>query len=160
MEEAVRYSVNIEGFEDSNVEIETSGIFKGTSVYLDGKAVPKEKAKGEYLLTSIAGQQKVVLLKFVFLDPIPTVHVDGREIKLADPLTWYQWLWTMWPLILLFIGGALGGFLGGVFSMINIRIIRSNLNSVLRYSVTFAISALAMVLYIILATAIHSSVGK
>lgn len=72
--------------------------------------------------------------------------VAGRAIRLADPLTWCQWLWTAIPLVLVFIGGGLTGDLGGAAMAINIRILRSGKAAVLRYALATLLSPGAPVL--------------
>ena len=79
----------------------------------------KGAKRGEYLIQRDDGSEAIAKLKYRFLDPVPNVVVDEAEIKVVEPLQWYQWLWAGLPILLVFGGGALGGALG--FLAANIR---------------------------------------
>jgi hypothetical protein len=75
-------------------------------------------------------------------------------------LLWYQHLWTGWPIVLVFVGGAIGGLCGGLAWGINQQVFQKTQNPVLRYVWTGLISVAAVVTYFILAIFVLKLIGK
>lgn len=67
-------------------------------------------------------------------------------------LTWYEQLWLGWPMILIFIGGAIGGACGGAAWGLNQQVFQNTKNPVLRYVFTGFISIAAFVVYFVVAS--------
>jgi hypothetical protein len=82
---------------------------------------------------------------------VPHLVVDDKVINLVEPLKWYQWMWGGLPIALIFIGGVLGAIAGIIGFTINIKVFRTELNSVLKYVVSGIVSILAVVTYFIAA---------
>ena len=59
------------------------------------------------------------------------------------------------PVLLVFIGGAIGGALGAIGFMLNIRVFRSSMNRFLKYILTAVVTMLAIVIYIVGAIILH-----
>jgi hypothetical protein len=70
-------------------------------------------------------------------------------------LTWYHYAWIGWPLILVAVGGAIGGGLGGAAAAINYKVFLKTQNPVLRYAWTGLISVTIVVAYLVIATLIY-----
>jgi hypothetical protein len=91
---------------------------------------------------------------------VPQVLWAGQTINLEKPLAWYQWLWGGVPLLLLFVGGAIGGIVGGIAVTLNVRVLRSGMSGILRYAATALVSLAACGIYVavsrILISAIHA----
>ena len=156
----MRYPLSLDGFTGTSVEVEPSGFFKGPRLFVGGELAARGKARGEFLLAPSTGEQRVLQLKRVFLDPIPVVHYQGQTIRIAPALTWYEWAWAAWTLFLLFAGGALGGFLAAVAAVLNIRILRSKAPAIVRYVATFLVSAIAVTLFVVIARTIQAAIGR
>ncbi|HTR43629.1 MAG TPA: hypothetical protein VMH87_18615 [Pseudomonadales bacterium] len=75
-------------------------------------------------------------------------------------LTWYQYAWIGWPLIMVAVGGAIGGGLGGAAAAINYKVFQKTQNAVLRYVWTGLISVAAVMLYLVIATALYMAIHK
>jgi hypothetical protein len=79
---------------------------------------------------------------------MPFLSVGGQVISFADPLQWYQWLWSGWSvLILILIGNVVGLIPALIATLINIQIFRSGLSRPLVYIVTAVASILAVAVY-------------
>jgi hypothetical protein len=86
----------------------------------------------------------------VFLDPVPRLVIDGQKILLAKPLNFFQWVWSGIPILLMFIGGMIGGFIGATAFWINTRIFRSNeIGEVEKFVLTGAVTVIVTLVWFI-----------
>jgi hypothetical protein len=154
----MRYTVNLAGLADRKVEVESS-VFRAPRVLVDGQPAPKGPKRAQFLVRGTDGRDSVLELKTKVPDPVPQVLWAGQTIKLEESLKWYQWVWSGVPLLLLFLGGAIGGVVGGVAVTLNVRILRSRMSGTGRYAVTALVSVAAFGIYLAIArtalTAIH-----
>lgn len=147
------YTATIEGFEGRQVEVSV-GFWSGPKLLVDGEPAPKGNKRGEMVLQRNDGRQVVANWKPQALGfDVPQLVVDGKTVNLVEPLKWYQWVWGGWPVLLVFFGGALGAVAGIVGFSINARVFRTDMNDVLKYVVTGAVSVLAVAAYFIAALA-------
>ena len=153
----MRYPVSLPELPGRRIEVELAGIFSSPRILVDGQPANKGAKRGEFLVRGADGRDVTVGLK-TSLDPVPQVLCCGRTIRLADPLTWYQWLWSAIPLVLVFVGGALGGALGGVTLACNVRILRSDRTAVARYALAAVLSLGAVGAYVFFASMFLSAV--
>jgi len=154
----VRYPVNIPELPGRRIEVELPGVFSSATVMVDGQLATKALKRGQFFVRATDGRESLLALKTSFLDPVPQVLWAGRTIQLVEPLAWYQWLWTGIPLVLALLGGAIGGALGGVAMVFNIRILRSDRSGVLRYALTALLSVGALGAYVFVASMFLSAV--
>jgi hypothetical protein len=84
----------------------------------------RKKMKYKFKLQEGNGTVKKMLVKG-WLDDVPKVIVDGKEILLARKLFWYEYVLGFIPAVLL-MGGALGGAFGVIGIMFNFKILRSS----------------------------------
>ena len=143
----MQHYVHAEGFEGRQLVVESAGFFSGPRLMLDGQPASKGPKRGQLLLRRNDGVDVIAQLRGVFVDPIPQVTVDGKTIKIAEPLAWYVWLWGGLPILLLFIGGALGGGLGAAAMMINGRIFRADMHGALKFALTGVISLVTTLVF-------------
>ena len=73
---------------------------------------------------------------------------------------WYHYIWIGWPLIMVALGGAIGGGLGGAAAAINYKVFQKTQNPVLRYVWTGLISVAAIVAYVVCATMIYALIHR
>ena len=73
-------------------------------------------------------------------------RVVQQEVRSAQPqkLPMIAHILCGWPLILVFIGGAIGGALGGVAYVVNISLYKSNLPGVLKFILNLLVGVLAI----------------
>ena len=154
-------TVQIPGFESQQIAVEMPGAFGSAKLFVNGQPAPPAPKKGQYLLRQNDGTEVVASFKSGWPDPTPMLVVGAQTIKLAEPLMWYQWIWAAWPLVLILLGGAIGGLLGGGAAVINTQIFRSDKNAFVKYALTAFISVIAFVLWLIVASMAQSAIkGK
>lgn len=143
-------------FQGKKLSVSTRTIFKNPSLLIDG--IEQKKMKGlkrRYLLEDDNGSPAIVEIKSV-IDPIPTIVIDGERIPLAPPMTWYEYVLLCLPFLLIFIGGAIGGFVGIVGAMINASIIRGQGSIVARYGYTLLVTFICYLVFFVIASVIAS----
>jgi hypothetical protein len=150
--------VRLPGMEGQNVALRPAGAFSGAKLLLDGQPVAKQN--GFFQLRSDAGSTIAVKIKWRFLDPIPNLVVGGQTIQLAPALAWYQYAWLSIPMLLVFGGGAIGGFCGGAATVSSSRVFRSDLSDGMKYGLTGLISLAAFLTYFVIAGAITAALKK
>jgi len=136
----------------------TAGMFAGPKLMLNGQPVAKQN--GLFQVRSKDGTTLAIKFKNRFLDPIPDLEVGGQTITLVPPLQWYQYAWMAIPLILIFLGGAIGGFCGGLAAALSSRVFRSDLSEGMKYGATALISMAAFVTYFVVAATLLSAIHK
>jgi hypothetical protein len=144
-------------FKTQRVAIETAGWFTGPKLVVNGSIAKKQK--GTYLVVSDSGTEVPVRLKYNFLDPIPKVTVAGEPVALAPPLKWYEYAWAGLPVLLVFAGGAIGGFVGALGACASGRVFRSDRGAVAKYGLSALITVGAFVAFVILAAIFQLLVG-
>lgn len=154
----MQHYVNAEGFEGRKLVVESAGFFSGPRLLLDGQPASKGPKRGQLLLRRNDGIDVIAQLRGVFIDPIPQVTVDGKKIVIAEPLPWYVWVWCGLPLVLLFLGGALGGGLGAVAMTINGRMFRADMHSALKFAITGAISLVTVLVFFALTIMLNQAI--
>ena len=121
---------------------------------------PLNKQDGFFHLRSNAGSMLALKLKGRFLDPIPNLTVGGETIQLVPALKWYEYAWITIPIVLIFLGGAIGGMCGGLAAGISSRVFRSDLGRGMKYALTGLISLAAFLTYFTVASAIVAAMRK
>jgi hypothetical protein len=149
------YKLEVPGFEGQRVEID-AGAFKKT-LLLNGVKAPSAGI-GQYRLTRNDGREVTTKWTGSF-DPAPSIVIDGQTIRTAPPLKWYQIMAVGSPIVLVFIGGAIGGLLGGVAATFNAKLMRSAQPAAVRYIGCIALAGVAACLYMLLAGALHLAVN-
>jgi hypothetical protein len=144
------YSVNLEGFEGQAIEVQPAGMFGSAKLFINGNEARPGAKRGEMILTRNDGREVSASWRNNFFD-IPKLVVDGKVVNVVEPLKWYEWVWGGWPIVLLFGGGAIGGFFGALALVFNVKVFRSGQRTLVKYLVSGAISITALILYFIFA---------
>lgn len=143
-------------FQGKKLSVSTRTIFKNPSLLIDG--IEQKKMKGlkkRYLLEDDNGSPAIVEIKSV-IDPIPTIVIDGEKIPLTPPMAWYEYVLLCLPFLLIFIGGAIGGFVGLVGAMINASIIRGQGSVIARYGYALLVTIICYLVFFVMASVIAS----
>ena len=82
------------------------------------------------------------------------VPMEPRVAKAAQQLTPLEHMLCGWPLILVFIGGAIGGALGGVAYAANVAIYKANIPGPIKFVLNPVIGFSAIGLWFLIALAI------
>ena len=156
----MNYSTKIEGFEGQNIEVKIS-FWSGPKLLINGEPAPQGNKRGEMMLLRNDGKQVVASWKPQFMGfDVPHLMVDDKVINLVEPLKWYQWVWAGSPVLLVFMGGALGAIAGLIGFSINAKVFRTELNDVLKYVVVGIVSVLAIVAYLVAAILFSLLIGR
>jgi hypothetical protein len=147
----MQYPIELAGFDDQQIILDTGGFFSSPKLLVNGTPAPKGEKRGQLLLKRSDGTQATAQLRSTFIDPAPTLLVNGQKVPVVEPLKWYQLTWACIPLVLMFIGGLVGGVCGVIGAMLNIRILRSDLNSIPKLFLSGLVTLLSFLVYFILA---------
>lgn len=125
---SLEYSLPLPGFEDKEVTIRLS-YWVGPKLLINNKKIKPIKKNiitknREFALTSDFGKSVNIKFKHRVLDIVPKVYIDGNEFKIARQLNVWEYIWICLPLILVFIGGVLGSFIGTIALYSNSILIR------------------------------------
>ncbi|MGO8673500.1 MAG: hypothetical protein ACLQVD_19330, partial [Capsulimonadaceae bacterium] len=151
------YPVAIPGMEGRNVAVAPPTLTLSANLIVDGVVAPYGSGKNQRVLVLNSGQAVVAEFKTQLVDPLPKLAINGTPIVYAPPFAWYDWVVAVLPLSLLFLGGAIGGFVGGLAASINGIILRSSIPPVLRYLCVLGVGFIAWVLFLAAATAFQLS---
>jgi len=138
------HPVQLPGFEGREVFVRVPSVFdaakafKGPELWVDGQAAAKGSKKGQYFLKRGDGQEVLVKLK-TSIDPTPVIEIEGKKVQVVAPLKWYQVVWSCLPIILL-TGGMIGGVVGALALMFNIRLFREDIKPGFKYLLSGAVS--------------------
>jgi len=153
----MRIEVRHPAFKRQHLSVETASVFSGPKLLLNGAVV--KKVKGRYPVASDSGVEKLIQMRYNLVDPVPTLKIDGEAVNLLEPLQWYEYAWSGLPILLVFTGGALGGLVGGVATMANGRLFRSDRGSIAKYGLAGLITVAAVVVFFVLAVALRVAIG-
>ena len=129
---AVRYRVELEGFEKQTIEVEPPRMFGGASIHVDGATVLRRR--GRHYLTRDDGREVAVTVKPSLFYDAPALEVDGQRIHIVEPLPWYQYLLSSVPLVLVVLGGIVGAFVAIALIMANVQTFRSERSTAAKYA--------------------------
>jgi hypothetical protein len=153
----MRIEVRHPAFTTQHLAVETASLLGGPKLLLNGEVVKRQK--GRYAVAMDSGAETLVQMKYNLVDPVPTLKIDDESVRLADPLQWYEYAWGGMPILLVFVGGALGGLIGGIASVTNGRILRSGRGIAARYGLTAIVTLSAAVIFFVLAVALRFWMG-
>jgi len=152
------FYINPIGFENRQLVIQPN-YWGAAKIFLDGQRLrPFEKRLfskvRKYRAVSNYGKDVIIRLKHRFLDSVPILFIDEQEFQVARPLRFWEYGWICIPLIL-FMGGALGGLLGGMAIFSNSILMRKIKRTFLRYLGTGITTVISFTLYLQIAGLIN-----
>ena len=122
-------------------------------LWYQGREIPRSNEKGKpFLIPGVASGTSVrVHVKGGGLD-LPAIEVDGVQVMLGRPLSMLEYAIGGIPLVLVFVGGAIGGASGAVGAMFNYRLLREAESNSTKVLGVLAVSGLSFLAYAILAS--------
>jgi hypothetical protein len=154
----MRIEIKHPAFKSKHLSVQQASFLSGPKLLLDGVIVKKQK--GGYSVASDSGQTVLIQMRYNLLDPIPTIKIGGAAIELAKPLRWFEYAWIGLPMLLVFAGGALGGFVGGGSTVVNGRIFRSERSTVAKYALAAVTTVAGAAVFFVIAVAIQMTLGR
>lgn len=134
----MKVSIQLDGFEGQEMEVKANGLGK-PRLFINRQPVPVGK-KGRMTLRRNDGTEAVATWKNSVIGDLPKLVVDGNVIELAEPAPWHVKLWCALPLALIFVGGAIGGALGGIAALSNFAVFRTALPAIAKYITTLIVT--------------------
>ncbi|PRD57140.1 hypothetical protein [Sphingobacterium gobiense] len=144
----MKHQFTLPHFQSSTFEIETSIWTGRPTLFKDGIAISRSDEKGKpFLIPDDSGEIVRAYPKPRYTDIAPALEIDGIRYDTVDKLAWHQYTLCLIPLLLLFIGGGIGGIIGGVASAFNLQTIRATKSVTTNYLKVIGITLLAFALY-------------
>lgn len=121
----MKYNFTLPDFPVSVFEIEVS-IWTGKSnLYMDNNLLKQSTEKGKpFLIPTTDGEYVKAFSKPSYLDMVPALEINGVKNQIVEKLKWYQYTLALLPVLLIFVGGAIGGGVGITAALINLNIFR------------------------------------
>ena len=153
-------SLSVPGFEGRNIEVKSRGTLGGFVVTVDGQPAPAAARKNYFVLKRNDGQTVEVGVKTSYPDPAPILVLDDQEIRTARALSPFEWVWAGFPILLLFVGGALGGMLGGIAAVTNMSLLRSDKPAAVRYGLAALVSLAAITIWVVIGSVLQHQLRR
>jgi hypothetical protein len=146
----MKYSFNLKQIPNSKFEIE-SFIWSGKSkIFKDGIEVAQSKEKGKpFLIPSENDKIIKAFPKNSLPDFAPTLEIDGVKIQIVEKLQWYQYALGVLPFGLI-AGGAIGGAIGALGTVVNFSIFRKEGSAISKYIKVLGIVLVSYSLYFVI----------
>lgn len=155
----MKYKVEIKGFEGQNIEVQT-GVFSSPKLFVDGVPVPVDKKTDRMILQHKDGTQyRCKWNQRSFGLDVPALEVEGIPVQVVSPLHWATWVWCVLPVLMLFIGGAIGAFIGIIGAGVNIIIFRTGMKTYLKFILTAAVLILVVVNWLFILMLIQTAIS-
>ncbi len=145
---ATRYPVQIRGFENQKIELESAGLFSPSKLLINGIRAETGQKNNEAIIRKSDGSKTSVFFQNAFFDTIPRLVVNGEIIRIVPPLQWYQYVYCGLTLFLIFFGGAIGAVISMIGFLMNIRTMRSQNKVWLKYLIILGTHVAVMILYV------------
>ena len=147
----MKYKFTLDDYTKSSFELDSS-VWTGKSfLYMDGKLLKQSTEKGRpFLIPTKQGELKG-FPKSTFPDFSPSLIVDGKKHQMVEQLEWYKLVLGALPVLLIFLGGAIGGALGLVATIFNFQIFRSDNTTSTKYAKVIVINIAAYVVFLVFA---------
>jgi hypothetical protein len=125
----------------------------GPKLLVNGQLAAKGPKRGALMVRRNDGREVIAVWRPQVLGlDVPRLQVDGKLVNVVEPLKWYVWVWSALPILLVFIGGAVGALAGFIGFAINTQVFRSSRPGVAKFALTAVVSVLAVVVYTALLT--------
>ncbi|QOX64322.1 hypothetical protein FRZ06_13705 [Anoxybacterium hadale] len=148
----MKYNFSIPQQPETVIEVDISLWTGKQNVWVNGHPAKQsgqsKRRKPQFLIPDSTGTEKTLELKPSLFGEL-TAFLSGEKIQVTPPLTWYQYIFGGFPILLIFLGGAIGGFFGILGSIINYSILRSNFNLAVKILAVIGVSAISLLLYLL-----------
>ena len=157
----MKHVFELPDFPQSSFVIESSFWTGKSIIYQDGVQVEQSKEKGKpFLLKSSDGQILKAYAQNKLPEMVPELEINGIKYEIIEKLEWYQYAIGGLPILLVFVGGAIGALIGIFASINNFKIFRSEGTTLSKYVKVTGIVVLAYLAYLVLAGIISSLVNS
>lgn len=156
----MKFSIKRKDLKGETLELERSPVSGRVKASLDGKSLERlnEKNRPFDLITRDNKHHKLYV-RARWLDPVPVVHIDDEEIKLAENLRAIDYFFGCFPIIMFLAYGALSTLVAFFLMMGNFRILRSKMSPTMKWATIYAMD-LAVFLAVVAIVKFVISAGK
>ena len=149
------YQVEAAGFEGQKIEVQPAGLFSVYKLFVNGEEAQRGKNKVQMILHKNDGTEVIATWQASLwgLD-VPTLLIDGQTVHIVEPFKWHEVMWIGLPVLLVFVGGAVGGIAGFTAFAANKKLFRGEFNTIVKYALTGIVSALGIFAYFVVAAMI------
>ena len=140
------YPFTLPGHADLNLSLRPGGVFTGAKILKDG--VPIKRSKALVLVPLPDGSSLELKIKVEFDMCTPKILFAGQEIEIMPPLPAFWVVWAYLPLLLIFMGGAIGGLCGGAAAAGTLSALRSDMPRGARIAIAILAPPLAFLAYL------------
>jgi len=148
----MEYPIQLPGHENLKLTLRTAGAFSASKVMQEG--VPLAKAKGSYTVMLPGGETLLFKIKLGFDLYSPRIEFGGAVIEIVPALPIALVVWAYLPLVLVFLGGAIGGLCGGAATYGMLATFHSRLPRVAKALLGLALPVVAFFIYLLVAGSI------
>jgi hypothetical protein len=150
----LKYKFTIDDFPNTTFELGSS-VWNGRSyLYMDGKLLKQSTEKGlPFLIPTKNGITKGYP-KSSFPDFAPSIVINDQKHLVASKLEWYQFTLATLPVLLVFLGGAMGGVLGIAATIFNFQAFRSESNRNTQYAKVIVTNIAAYLIFLVIANVV------
>ena len=145
----------------TSCRLEKSFWFGNLRLRSQGREVPRSREKGKpFLVPGPNGAHTRVHIKGNGWDYLPKIEVDGMQVPLGRPLSPLEYVLGGIPILLMFVGGAVGGATGAIGMMFNYRVLRATTSTPMKVLGVVAVSGLSFLTYVVLVALFHVLTGR
>lgn len=154
--------ITLYGYPNDTFEIEHSAMTGKVKITKNGVELKQSTEKGKpFLLIQENGVVEHLYVKGSFPDFAPFLELNGEKIEIVEKLKWYQYAIGGLPMLLIFVGGLIGGGIGGSFRQpIIFRYFVGDNTEVMKYVKVIGITILGFVVYLVLSGLIVNAIGQ
>jgi hypothetical protein len=128
----------------------------GTAVTVGGLPAPRT-GKRLYALPATNGGVTEAYMPRTFIDPYPTVEIDGIPHRTGPTVPVVLRVLTVLPILLVAVGGGLGGLLGVLSIVGNLAVTRTRIPPVVKALAMVGVGVVAYVVWYVIATAVRGA---
>ncbi|WP_375561780.1 hypothetical protein ACE193_04295 [Bernardetia sp. OM2101] len=148
----MKHQFQLPDFPNTLFEIETSIWTGKPNLKKNGIQVERSNEKGKpFLISTDTGKTVKAYHKTSFPDFAPTLEIDGIKHQVTPQLKWFQYILGGLPILLVFVGGAIGGLVGMFATAINFNIFRQDNSSTSKYLKVIGIIIASYTIYFVCA---------
>lgn len=111
-----------DAFTRGRLAIRRGTFFRSPALVVDGER--HRGKRGRHAVVDDDGNEREVRVRATAFDPLPRVEVDGKPVRIAPPLAWYEIALAVLPILSFLLAGLLGAAIGMGASYANIAILR------------------------------------
>lgn len=121
------------------LELERSPVSGRVKASVDGQLLERLKEKNNpFVLVTRDNKNHKLYVRARWLDPVPVVHIDNEEIRLAENLRAIDYFFGCFPIIMFLAYGPLSTLIAFFLMMANFRILRSKMSPTVKWATIYA----------------------